>query len=130
VSALPDPSKPDEIREFLGSCQADDEVGGLIEVISELEDVQPGDRALYERFLGSNSLSNRSAALEALIVYCELDGYEGEVVFLHFQSRADQASFVRYDTVRQLIVLRDRGSSSARRILELLQSDPFFREMY
>lgn len=120
----------ERILAYLEGCPLDEEIGGQIESYCEQYRVGVDERPIFERFLASSQVDNRSAALLALVECGHFDGYEGDAVLLHYQSREDDADPAEYAAINYLRMLAERGSHQARRILTLLNRDPYVRKMY
>jgi hypothetical protein len=112
------------------------EVGGTIEDYFDrdvvIDDCPDADSAIkvFERFLLSAILGNRSSALEALVIYGCFHGYEADAVLLHFASREDTSSQGIFEATSLLRRMSDGGSAEADRVLRLLEQDPYVKEMY
>jgi hypothetical protein len=106
-------------------------VSGRIEQYFEAFDITDDAVPVLERFLSPPLVTNRGAALCALVVYAGRPGYEADALLLHYQSRdnagGSEEEFAAIDYLRRL---RDRGSAVASRALMLLDSDPYVRALW
>jgi hypothetical protein len=90
--------------------------GGAIENFAEAYNVSDSAIPILERFLLSDNLDNRSAALEALIGAKRYD-YAADAVLLHFQGReCANVSMEAFDALSYLYLMRIAGNVSAERI--------------
>lgn len=115
---------------FLRNCELDETVGGFIENYCEVYSLTEDERPVFERFLMSPSLDNRSAALSALIQSGKFGGYEADALLLHYEGRTDRTSQVEFDGINYLRYLLEMGSNEADRILKLLNRQRYVRALY
>jgi hypothetical protein len=125
-----------EVLARLRDIDINSEVGGTIEdyfdtdvVINDHVDVDFAV-AVFERFLLSRILDNRSAALEALVIHGRFQGYEADAVLLHFAAREDETSQVIFESTSILRRMSDGGSLEAGRVLRVLEDDPYVRRVF
>jgi hypothetical protein len=85
---------------------------------------------LLERFLRSRLVTNRSASLEALVIYGKRSNYASDAVLLHFQSRDGVGSPEEFAATDYLRRMRHRGSPEAARALDLLDAEPYVQRLY
>lgn len=125
-----------ELLSRLRDIDINREVGGTIEEYFDrdvvIDDCPEANNAIkvFERFLLSTILENRFAALEALVIYGCLHGYEADAVLLHFASREDTSSQGIFEATSLLRRMRDGGSFEADRVLRILEQDPYVKRMY
>lgn len=112
---------------YLAESDIAQPAGFAIEVYRERFVITDDVARVLERYLLSKIVDNRSAALEALVVYGERTGYTGDALMLHYVTRdADDSNY--FFSLRVLRKMADRGDSAAKRVSELLERDPFVIE--
>ncbi len=119
-----------DMLQYLRDVDINEPVGGCIETYCESQPVIEEIAPVFERFLRSRSLSNRNAALEALVVYGKRSGYATDAVLLHYQSRNGVGSPEEFAAIDYLRRLRSRGSASAARALDLMDAEVYIRRLY
>jgi len=117
--------------EILKTIDIHSAVGGRIENYCDAFPITDDVIPVLERFLSSTRVENRDAALAALVIYGQRDGYEADAVLLHYQSR-DYAggSPEEFASIHYLRIMHDRGSATAFRLLDLLDADPYVRSLW
>jgi len=104
-------------------------IGGLIEEFLDRFPVTEGTIPVFERFLDSADVDNRSAALLALVEYGQRLGYEADALVLHYQTRSG-GSPEEYAALRFLRLMSERGSASAARAWALLGRDEYVTALF
>ena len=104
--------------------------GGMIEMFLDKYPVSPESVPVFERFLGSTNSDNRSAALMALTQYGKRIGYEADAIALHYQTRTGFGSPEEFAALGYLREMSLSGSAVAKRLLILLDRDPYIAKLY
>lgn len=123
----------DKVRALAEIAEIDTEApaGGSIEAYCERYLISETERPVFERFLRAKSVSNRSAALAALVECGRMGGYEDEALRLHYDSRdnglGNAEEFAALNFLRKM---SEMGSDRARSMLQRLDSDPYVRRLY
>jgi len=116
--------------EELKTGSLETEQGAKMELYFEEFGVGQLEKPVFERFLLSPLIGNRSTALRALVQFGSFPGYEAQAVLLHYQGRdyPDHAyTFRGIDLLAKMVRL---GSADAERALTLLHREPYVSEMY
>lgn len=104
-----------DLRNSLQNCDVDREKGWDLERLIDYG-LETTDRELLERFLTSTVLSNRQIALDGLVTYLGLGGYESDTLLLHLDGiGSDEVADIV--GVRLLYTLANRGDAQAARCL-------------
>ncbi len=120
----------DEMLSEIAARDIDSPVGGIIEIFLDKFVVSADSIPVFERFLGSTDVDNRSAALMALTQYGKRIGYEADAIVLHYQTRTGLGSPEEFAALRYLREMSLVGSDVAKRILILLDRDPYIKQLY
>jgi len=117
-----------EITSILAEMDVNQPAAGYIEDLSA-EHIASLNPAILERFLYSDDLDNRQAALDALVWIGQRNGYETDLLLLYHLA-ANKPTTADIVAMRCLALLLRKGSKPAFRILDSLSASEEWRLNY